>query len=134
MLVLFGPTLPVDIGFDPNFKADGTVIPVSGMTGLIALVDTGALESCIDGLLAAQLGLPVVDRRSIAGVGGVHEVNMHLAQIRVPSLDAHLYGTFATVDLAAGGQPHKALIGRTFLQNYTMVYEGSTGNVTLSRP
>jgi len=36
------------------------------------------------------------------------------------------------VDLIAGGQAHYALIGRTFLQSFTMVYEGRTGTVTLS--
>lgn len=35
------------------------------------------------------------------------------------------------IDLAAGGQAHLALIGRTFLRNFTMVYEGRTGTVTI---
>jgi hypothetical protein len=97
------------------------------------LVDTGAGESCIDNLLAGQLNLPIVDRRPISGVHGAHIVNMYLAQIHVPSLAFTIYGAFAGVDLAAGGQVHKALIGRTFLQNFTMVYEGLTGSVKLSR-
>lgn len=53
------------------------------------------------------------------------------AQIHVPSLVFNHYGQFAAVDLAAGGQRHAALIGRTFLQHFTMMYEGRTGNVTL---
>src|SRR5580658_6841776 len=57
-LVKWGPTLLVDIGFDPNYKnAVGGSLPVPGKTGLYALVDTGATESCIDRLLAAQLNL-----------------------------------------------------------------------------
>jgi len=44
-----------------------------------------------------------------------------------------MYGAFAAIDLIAGGQWHHALIGRTFLQEFTMVYEGRTGTVTLSR-
>jgi hypothetical protein len=39
---------------------------------------------------------------------------------------------FAGVHLVTGGQIHWALIGRTFLQHYTMVYEGRTGTVTIS--
>ena len=124
----------VDIGFDPGFKPEAGAHPVPGMNGLHALVDTGATESCIDALLAANLRLPIVDRRPIGGVGGVHQVNVHLAQVHVPALNFTLYGAFAAVDLASGGQPHKALIGRTLLQNYTMVYEGRTGAVTLSCP
>jgi hypothetical protein len=72
--------------------------------------------------------------RPISGVHGAHMVNMYLAQIHVPSLKFIIHGAFAGVDLAAGGQLHKALIGRTFLENFTMVYEGPTGTVKLSRP
>jgi hypothetical protein len=131
MLVSYGPTLFVDVGFDPTFKL-GQGQPAAGIKDLQALVDSGAVESCIDALLAAQLNLPVVDRRNISRVGGSHTVNMHLAQVFVPSLNFTIYGMFAGVGLAAGGQPHKVLIGRSFLQNFTMVYEGRTGSVTIS--
>jgi hypothetical protein len=43
-----------------------------------------------------------------------------------------VYGLFAGVNLAAGGQPHQALIGRTFLRHFTMIYEGRTGTVTIT--
>ena len=56
---------------------------------------------------------------------------MHLAQIHVPSLQVTLYGTFAGVDLIAGGQLHHALIGRTFLRHFTMTYNGASGSVVL---
>ena len=79
-----------------------------------------------------QLGLPVVDRRAVSGLQGPHEFDFHLAQIYVPDLDHTIYGQFAGVHLAAGGQPHVALIGRTFLRDYTMTYEGRSGQVTLS--
>ena len=58
LLTTLGPTLVVDIGFDANHKNG---IPVPGIKGVVALVDTGATESCIDNLLAVQLGLPLVD-------------------------------------------------------------------------
>ena len=57
---------------------------------------------------------------------------MHLAQVAVPALGVTIYGAFAGVHLAAGGQTHLALIGRTFLRNFRMVYEGKTGTVTLT--
>jgi hypothetical protein len=97
-----------------------------------ALVDTGAGESCIDSLLASQLNLPKIDKRKISGSAGEHEVDIYMAQIHVPTLGFTIYGAFAAVHLEAGGQRHKALIGRTFLRNCTMVYEGRTGNVTIS--
>jgi hypothetical protein len=136
LLVALGPTLLVDIGFDPNFRpAPGSLLvptPVPGITGINALVDTGAVESCIDSLLAAQLSLPIINRRHISGVHGKREVNVHLAQVRVPTLGHIVYGEFCAVDLAAGGQHHRALLGRTFLQTFTMTYEGRSGTVTLS--
>jgi len=133
LLVSYGPTLLVDIGFDPNFQPPPNPnVPVAGITGIHALVDTGATESCIDSLLATQLNLPIVDRRMISGVHGQQEINMHLAQVHIPSLGFTIYGAFAGVHLTAGGQPHRALIGRTFLQRFTMTYNGPTGAVTLS--
>ena len=132
LLAAYGPTLFVDIGFDSAYQKSQKMPPIPGMKSVRALVDTGAGESCIDSALAAQLNLPVVDKRLISGAGGSHEVNMHLAQVAVPSLGVTIYGAFAGVHLAAGGQTHLALIGRTFLKNFTMVYEGKTGTVVLT--
>jgi predicted aspartyl protease len=123
----------VQIGFDANF--DPLSVPVGTpnlpTNPISALVDTGASESCIDSNLAMALNLPIIDRKRIGGVGGAHEVNLHLAHIHVPALRFTLYGPFCAVELAAGGQPHQALIGRTFLQHFTMIYEGKTGTVTI---
>jgi hypothetical protein len=90
LLVTHGPTLLVDIGFDPNYDAaTSTTFPVLAETKLWALVDTGATESCIDNDLANKLGLPVVDRRHIGGVSGLKEVNMYMAHIhRMPAREA----------------------------------------------
>ena len=133
LLVAYGPTLIVDIGFDPHYSSEQPVhIPLAGIRGIEALVDTGASESCIDNLLGAQLNLPIVDRRPISGIHGSQLANVYLAQVHIPSLAFTIFGAFAGVDLAAGGQLHRALIGRTFLQRFTMVYEGATGTVTLT--
>ena len=134
LLCAYGPTMLVNIGFDPSFRAGQTALPVAGIIGIRALVDTGAGESCIDSLLASQLNLPIIDRRTIAGVGGAQQVNIHLAQLHIPSLSWTIYGSFAGVHLSAGGQPHQALLGRTFLQHHTLIYTGTSGTVTISRP
>ena len=131
VLMHYGPTLYVEIGFDPNFRSGRRGQPNLPIDLLPALVDTGASESCIDSALAAKLNLPIVNRRDIAGSQGISTVNMHLAQIYVPSLRWTISGQFAGVHLTAGGQIHSALIGRNFLQNFTMIYEGRTGVVTL---
>ena len=131
-LVYYGPTTYVDIGFDFAWYLGSPTPPVAGIQQVAALVDTGAIESCIDSQLARQLNLPVADSQKISGAGGVHETNMYLAQIYFPQLPFTLYGEFAGVELVAGGQQHQALIGRTFLRKFCMVYDGTTGRVTIS--
>jgi hypothetical protein len=122
----------VDIGFDPAYtSAVPWRIPAGGISGIGALIDTGAAESCIDSLLAAQLNLPIVDRRPVSGCHGTQDVNMHLALVHVRSLNRTIIGIFAGFHLQAGGQPHRALIGRTFLKHYKMIYNGLTGEVVL---
>ncbi len=79
-----------------------------------------------------ELQLPVIGRIPVAGISGLDEVAMYLAQIYVPDLNLTIYGRFAGAHLAAGGQPHVALLGRSFLRDYTLTYEGQTGNVSIS--
>lgn len=128
LLISMGPTILVDIGFDKNPTG---FPPKPGIQGVRALVDTGATESCIDDLLATQLNLPAFDKRPVGGSGGQHMVNMYLAQIYIPSLNVSIIGAFAGLHLEAGGQIHRALIGRTFLQNLIMTYDGKSGKVVL---
>lgn len=98
-----------------------------------ALVDTGASESCIDSALANTLKLPVINQEDRSGAHGRYKLNIHLAQVYIPDLDWVIFGRFAGVHLHAGGQPHFALIGRTFLQDFKMIYEGETGTVIIER-
>ena len=116
LLVAYGPTLIVDIGFDPAFRPTliGILFPAPGIRGMRALVDTGAQESCIDSLLAAQLNLPIVDRRPVSGAHGSQLVNMHLAQIVVPSLSFTIYGAFAGVHLTLAARCTGRLLAEHF--------------------
>ena len=130
-LLQFGPRVDVQIGLDIQALAAKSH-PDLPPKLWPALVDTGATECCIDSALANALALPVVDQRTVAGALGGGQVNMHIGQMCVPSLKQTMYGLFAGVHLLSGGQPYVALIGRTFLRDYTMTYEG-TGSVLLSR-
>lgn len=130
LLVERGPTLQVRVGFDPTFS-QGAVPDLPADT-FPALVDTGASVSCIDSDLARDLDLPIVDRGVVAGVLGTDEVNFHLAQIYVPELDGTFRRRFAGVHLAAGGQSHAVLLGRDFLNFFTMRYDGRTGSVAIA--
>lgn len=98
------------------------------------MVDTGAQLSFIDDDLATSLNLPIVDKQIVSGSSGRHEVSVYLGHIYVPSLDVTVNGRFGGVNLAAGGQRHRALIGRAFLMHFTMSYNGLTGTVELTLP
>lgn len=133
LLTLVGPTLQVRIGFDPKFRPVVGGTPAVPTPSYPALVDTGASESCIDSTLANTLNLPVINQEDRSGAHGRYKLNIHLAQIYIPDLDWTIFGRFAGVHLHAGGQPHYALIGRTFLQDFKMIYEGETGSVIIER-
>ena len=124
-----GPTIDVWLGIDgkniPGLSDDMERVQ------LPALIDTGSTGNAIDGLLAATLKLPIVGTSSVSGVRGEHSHVVHLAQIYIPSLDTTIYGRFIAVELLDGRQPHAVLLGRTFLEDYSMIYIGQTGEVIL---
>lgn len=132
---MYGPTLLVEIGYDLNYRLDSNERPDISDDLLPALVDTGATESCIDADFAQTLGLLSFEREdnaSVVGISGPTQVDHYLAQIYVPELERTIYGLLAGVHLLSGNQPYYALIGRDFLQYFTLNYEGPTGNVSLS--
>jgi predicted aspartyl protease len=143
-LRIFGPTILVEVGFEASMYDQGAnpaAVALSLASGgahsgilmtVPALIDTGAVESCIDEDLANELGLPLVDRQTCSGVGGEHELNIYLGHIRIPSLGQINWGRFTGARLASGRQPHRALIGRTQLAGMILIYDGRTGAVTLT--
>jgi predicted aspartyl protease len=140
-LSLRGPTLLVDIGFDPAFFGSALpTMPSGAATAPVAipsvqvpaLIDTGASESCIDEQLAQQLQLPLINTTVTSGIGGSVTLNMYLAHISIPGLVTE-YGQFTGVHLQAGGQFHRALIGRKLLDDVLLVYDGDSGLVRLAR-
>jgi predicted aspartyl protease len=131
ILVQVGPTISVIVGH-VDAKAPGPARDATlSSESVEALVDTGATQSCIDDELAKKLGLPVIDRQTCAGVGGNTEHAVYLAWLDVPSLGRAQYGRFMGVHLVKGGQPHNVLLGRTFLADVVMIYDGARGTVAL---
>jgi predicted aspartyl protease len=127
----------VHVGFDPSVfgspSAAATFQVVPPAQDVPALVDTGAFESCIDDQLAQQLQLPLVDQVQVSGVGGATTLNVYLAVIAIPALRSRQYGRFTGAHLAAGGQTHRVLLGRTLLKNSILIYDGHSGSVKLTR-
>lgn len=131
-LAAIGPTLSIQIQFGQDPCPNSIADPDIQKQLFPALVDTGASKSCIDSALARRLNLPVIDRQNIAGVSGIFEVNVHLAQVHVQELNFTIPGSFAAVHLTAAKLPYFALLGRDFLQHFTMTYKGRTGTVIIS--
>ena len=127
LLIELGPSLEVVLStlFDPPQP------PTEGHT-THALVDTGATQSCIDMQLAQTLGLPVVDFVMIGGAAGANRHPLYAARVAIPALEIFQFGAFAGVDLAGGEQPHRVLLGRTFLQGTVMIYDGLRAQVTIA--
>lgn len=135
-LIRDGPTIWLDIGFDPAWRAGQTAKrPELGALRVRALIDTGADLSFIDCDLATRLKLPIVERASarILSSSGPYETDVYLAQIFVRPLHFIQYGEFAGVHLKRHGEPYEAQLGRTFLAGFTLLYNGLSGQVSLTR-
>lgn len=132
LLLVRGSSILVQIGFDPNYRRG--LKPVQTSQGYRALVDTGASKTCIDSGVARSLNLPIVDEVVIAGVHGSDRVNIHLAQIYIPSFNLTVSGNFVAVKLHESGQPYGALLGRSFLRNFKLEYDGTNGAASLVTP
>lgn len=132
LLVQRGPAVWVDVGFDPEFRPNQNKPPKAGITNIEALIDTGAVESVIDSALAERLNLPIVNRRNVAGATAAMEVNVHLAQIHIPSLRFTQNGSFCGLPLVATGFHYSVIVGRTLLQYLFLSYDGPSATVTIS--
>ena len=129
LLVQLGPTLLVDLGL--KSRAPPGAKPELQMVGVRALIDTGAGGDCIDDDLAQSLRLPITDEGEISGVGGKHLAFVYLARLWIPSLGRLLFQPFTGVKLSQGDQWHRVILGRSFLRQHRLTYDGETGQVEL---
>jgi hypothetical protein len=132
LLVRLGPTIQVDIGLRSRSPAGEA--PDLPQKRVKALIDTGAGGDCIDDALARRLKLPIHDEGEISGVGGRHHVYIYTARIYVPKLNKLLFQPFTGVKLNEGGQWHRVILGRSFLRQYKLAYDGHTGEVEIMEP
>jgi gag-polyprotein putative aspartyl protease len=128
ILVKLGPCAPVRVGWplvngSPQQGAPNDQI-------VTALVDTGATNCCIDNKFAAQMNLKVIDQCQVGGVAGQNDHDVYMGRLSVDDLGKTIIGRLIGVDL----QNHTPVIlGRDFLFDSIMIYDGSTGLVTLTR-
>ena len=125
LLAKLGPTLLVDIGLRSRAP------PGERPKRVKALIDTGAGADCIDEKLAERLGLPISGKTEISGIGGRHDALIYIARLYVPELDRLMFQAFTGVKLEDGDQWHSVILGRGFLRQYGLTYEGLTGQVQI---
>ena len=102
--------------------------PVTGL----ALIDTGASNTCIDDEAARSMNLPVID------VGSMHSAshartpsNIYPVQIEIIGFKIHFQSP-RTMGAALREQGLLMLLGRDLLQSCTLFYNGVTGQIKLS--
>ena len=124
-----GPVVPV--GLLPFGGKDGVLSKLgSPVTGL-ALVDTGAKATCIDCVAARNAGIPIVD------TGRMNSATHHDEEVPIFAAQIEIQG-FRSVDASrafgANLAPMNivALIGRDALKSSVMIYNGTTGQFTLT--
>lgn len=131
-LQLRGPVLQVSVTIEQNVGkgliAQGKELPTP-KSGL-ALIDTGASNTCIDEQAAKELGLPVIDVGSMQSASHEkHPCNIYPIQINTPIVTLNAPRAMGA-SLASQGL--LVLIGRDILQNCNLFYNGPVGQFTLS--
>ena len=97
----------------------------------LALIDTGANNTCFDQQAALKAGLPVIDMGMMTSASHAEQdVPVFAGRLVIPEF------TNIDTDYALGvnlaGQNLIALIGRDLLQSTVLVYNGTHGTVSLS--
>ena len=98
-------------------------------------MDTGAWPSYLDVSVVRQLRLKPIDFAAPATLiqDQRRRLNIYAATIRIPALDLPRTAAYPALDFAEAGLPYGALIGRDFLGDLTMTYDGPSGSVVLCR-
>ncbi len=131
-LVLRGPVVQVSVTIEQNagrgLTASGKSLPTP-ISGL-ALIDTGASNTCIDEQAAKELGLPVIDVANMqSATHDNHPCNIYPIQIITPIITLNAPRAMGA---ALASQGLLVLIGRDVLEHCTLFYNGPVGQFTLS--
>lgn len=122
-LAAVGPVIDVRIG-DVVLSAS---LPARG------LIDTGASVVCIDRRLALRLGLRAVNQADVQIPGGLTmQSTVYAGRLIVPAL-----GFDQVMPLYSAGMQqvhHDVLLGRAFLRNFIVSFDGPAGVFHFSRP
>ncbi len=133
-LSIRGPVLQVTLGLEESVAAQIVQQnkPIPQPIPGLALVDTGASVTCIDNKIAEQLGLPVVDKVKMASAShDATEQNVYPVLIDFTGFKIRVNAQ-RVMGASLGNQGLAVLVGRDLLQNFTLFYNGITGEITMS--
>jgi predicted aspartyl protease len=133
VMQLTGPCIQVLIGLASSMvqtlTQNGQTVPTPRAGR--ALIDTGAAITCIDDDLARNLGLPVLDVVQMVSASHTTPANVYPVQIEVVGVGINVQ-VLKCMGAKLSSQGIEALIGRDFLANGLLVYNGVVGAITLS--
>lgn len=127
ILSLRGPHVPVIVS--------GLTPPVGINTNYLqleALIDTGATHIAIDMETAEALDLVPIDTMSLGGIGGEVPAIVFAGFLEVPNL--HFKAPVQMYSPKGATLPSKVILGRSFLRNYIMTYNGPDGTFVFYDP
>ncbi len=93
-LVHVGPTLHVDIGFDPEYAPGKNIIPAASIPVFWSSSTPVRPKATSTSRQLRPWIFRFVEQRSYGAATGLHPANMYLAQIRVPALNYTVWGEF----------------------------------------
>ncbi len=112
-----GPIIDITLhGADP-------AIPAETLEGI---VDTGASVICLDKRVAIRLGLTAVNRKPMEVADGtLVEATIYMAEMKIPGLGFSDWVEVFALPMTRPSQ--RVLLGRSFLKNYIVTYNGPEG-------
>ena len=102
----------------------------ASVTGL-GLIDTGATISAVDASVISKLGVNPVGIANVGTASGPQQQYVYPIRIVLTQLGLAIdYSQVTGANLS--GQNLVALLGRDFLQNILLIYDGPSGEFTIS--
>jgi hypothetical protein len=128
-----GPCVPVSIELAEHVAQEliKRKEPVPQPHAGLALIDTGALASCIDEDVAKIMRLPVVGSVNLSSASHPsHRANQYPIKIKIQGMPME-FNTHSAIGAPLKGQQLLAIIGRDVLQICCFIYNGPSGQITL---
>jgi len=141
-MVRLGPAVQVTIHVPDDVaqvyadRGETSPPPINGY----AIIDTGATTTCFDAESAKEAGLPQIGAADMSSASHTNSrVLVFAGKIFVPglgigiSIPEGMGANLSSINLKdSGGEALVALLGRDFLRNTVLVYNGPDGHFSLS--